>query len=382
MSNHNDFNSRISFLPAQLYTGPREWFVYFSAIHPETGALKRKKIKVNRIKCEKERAKYARFLIKEINDKLYTGWNPWHEEHGGQVMTALSDVLKKFLREKEKELRPASMRSYYSYVATFENWLRITKMDQSLCIHFEQQHAIKFMEWVYDSKDVAGKTFNNYRTFFRNLFNWMIAKQYAKENYFVSITKKKEQQKERVIIEQASDRMAIKEYFKEHDFPMYIVCLLVYHTLIRPGEIVHLKRGHFNFRNQTITIPASNAKNAKLRISTIPDVLLGELIAWDFGGAQSHEYIFGKNWRPGKEAMDPKRLAKKWDRMRSALHLPKTYQLYSLRDTGIVMLLRSGVSPDEVMKQAGHHSLEVTTIYARHYNSEGSEMIKELADDF
>jgi integrase len=382
MSKNQNSIFQNAFIPAQLHIGTAEWFVWFSAVDPETGKQKRKKIKINRIKSHTERKRYARHLIEEINDKLYSGWNPWLVEECANGLTPLQQVLPKFIRQKEKELRPASMRSYHSYMAIFENYLRDKNLLQQFTMNFKQNNAVDFMNWVYHEKDVSGKTFNNYRTFFKNLWNWMKAHDYAATNVFDKIQKKKETQKERMIIDNEDHRAAIKEWFKEHDYNMYIVCLLVYHTLIRPGEIVQLKRGHFNFQNQTILIPSGAAKNGTSRISTIPDVILGELIAWDCSGAQPHEYIFGSKLQPSLTMMDSKNLAKRWARMRNKLTIPTSYQLYSLRDTGIVMLFRSGVAADEIMKQAGHHSLEVTTIYARHYNNDGSDIIKEKAKQF
>ena len=41
-------------------------------------------------------------------------------------------------------------------------------------------------------------------------------------------------------------------------------------------------------------------------------------------------------------------------------------QLYSLKDTGITTMLENGVPAIDVMKQAGHHDLSITTRYANH----------------
>lgn len=382
MSKFQNQSLQREFIPAQLHISTTEWFVWFSALHPETGKLKRKKIKINRIKSNVERKKYAKHLINEINDKLYEGWNPWLVEECANGLTPIKDVLKKFIRQKQKELRPASMRSYDSYVSIFETYLQENDLDHIFSMNFKAANATEFMNWVYHSKDVGAKTFNNYRTFFKNIWNWMVQHDYASTNVFNHVPKKKETQKERTIIDDERQRTAIKEWFKENDYNMYIACLLVYHTLIRPGELVELKPTHFNFTNQTILIPSTAAKNATSRITTIPDVILGELYKWNCSSAEIDQYIFGPGMMPSKKYMDAKGLSKRWALMRTKLNLPKEYQLYSLRDTGIVMLFRAGIAADEIMKQAGHHSLEVTTIYAKHYNNDGSIIIKEKAKQF
>lgn len=52
--------------------------------------------------------------------------------------------------------------------------------------------------------------------------------------------------------------------------------------------------------------------------------------------------------------------------MRKELQLPETMQLYSLKDTGITNMLENGVPAIDVMKQAGHHDLAMTSRYANH----------------
>lgn len=381
MSKNQKTNFSSQFIPAQLYTSPQDWFVYYSCLDPATNKLKRKKVKINRIKKLAERKRYARWLIEEINDKLYTGWNPWVEEECSNGLTPLIEAVKKFIRRKDKELRPGSMRSYTSYVDIFGKWCAKNELHTVFAVNFNSHDAIKFMNFVYDEKDVSGTTYNNYRAFFKLLWNWLIANEYASVNVFAKIQKKKEKPKERTIIPEKA-RTRIANYFKEKDFDMYVACLLVYHTLIRPGELTYLTPQAFNLENQTITIQGSAAKAAKVRVTTIPDSFIEIVKEWNFSGALADQFIFGKNFEASRNKLDPKRFGKKWSAMREKLEMPKQYQMYSLRDTGIVDLLKSGVSPDEVMKQAGHHSLEITTVYARHFNNKGSEEIKGKAGRF
>lgn len=381
MSKNQNLSIQKSFIPAQLYTSPQMWFVYFSVVHPETNRYKRKKIKLNRIKSIAERKRYARYLIEEINQKLYAGWNPFLEEECSNGMTPLVEVMKKFIKRKEKELKGGSMRSYYSYTGIFEKWLKENEMSDVFAVNFSTHNAITFMNWVYDVKDVGSTTYNNYRAFFKLFWNWQLANNYVKANVFQKIQKKKEKPKERTIIPR-EQRIRIANHFRKQDYDMYIACLLIYHTLIRPSELTFLTPEDFNMENQTITITSKSAKSSKQRITTIPNSFIDEIRKWEYAGAQHDQYIFGKNFEPSRDKLDPKRFGKKWAAMRLKLDLPKKYQMYSLRDTGIVELLKNGVSPDEVMKQAGHHSLEITTIYARHFNNKGSDEIKGKAGEF
>ena len=381
MSNSNKPNLEFDFIEAQLYTGPSETFVHYSATDPKTGRLKRKKIKLNRYKTLAEKKRRAKIIIKEINDKLYSGWNPWIEDSAPKGYEILTEALNTFLSRKKRELKKNSMRSYYSYIGMFTEYLEIEGKSQIKCNGFTKTMAIDFLNHAYDKKNLSNNTFNNYRTFFILLWNWLKAEDYTEINVFETIQKRRGEVKKRVIIPEPI-RKRIKAYFRFRNPDMYIVSLLVYHTLIRPGEICYLKPEHFELDTQIITVPEEAAKNGRSRISTIPDVIIKDLAKYNFGGALYNDYIFGQGFEAGRIKMDPRRLSKVWDKMRKDLDLPKEYQLYSLRDSGIVQLLRDGVSPDEVMKQAGHHSLEITTQYIRHYLNDGSEAIKRKATGF
>ena len=53
-------------------------------------------------------------------------------------------------------------------------------------------------------------------------------------------------------------------------------------------------------------------------------------------------------------------------------------QLYSLRDTGINNMLKSGIDPLTVMQHADHHDLAMTTRYANHADP---NLIKKIAEN-
>lgn len=94
-------------------------------------------------------------------------------------------------------------------------------------------------------------------------------------------------------------------------------------------------------------------------------------------------FLVGENFGPGKNPMiNAREFTREWQRMRKALNMPKQYQFYSLRDTGIVHMLRSGVPIDDVMKQAGHTILETTTRYVRHPSPEAVAALKRMKKGF
>jgi integrase len=370
----------IKFKVAQLCKG-KEWYIYYYVINPSTEKLERKKIKLNFIKSIQERTKYANNLMRELNDKLYSGYNPFNEESNPRAYKILIDSIHVFLKTKEKELRSDSIRSYKSYISIFEEWLELKELRKIRCENFKKIHAVEFMEWVYLSRKCSALTYNNYRLFFVTLWNWLKGHNYIVSNPFSDIQKKTQTQKQRIIIDPLT-RTQILEHLEVHDYNFLILALLVFHALIRPKEICMLKPENFMLQKQIIEIPASVAKNKTSRLATIPNILMNYLMKWDFNKAMNNEYIFGKDFAPGKVPIDPRRFTKKWDNLRKELQLDENMKLYSLRDSGIVQMLQDGISPEEVMRQADHSSLEITTIYVKFANPTGSEQIKSKSTKF
>lgn len=72
--------------------------------------------------------------------------------------------------------------------------------------------------------------------------------------------------------------------------------------------------------------------------------------------------MIGSGLRPNSAMLSEDYLRKYWIKIRKKLNLPEEMQLYSLRDTGIFDMLKSGIDDLSVMQHADHHSLEMTTI--------------------
>lgn len=374
------FQALVSFKPAQLAMN-KEWYVYYYVINPATEKLVRKKHKLNHIKKISERRKYANELINTINNKLYAGWNPFLEESAPRGLTKLTAALDLFLRSKKKELRSDSFRSYNSFVSCLKHWLVSTGRLNLNTASFNKMDAREYMDHLENDKTLKSKTMNNYLGFNRSVFAWLLEHQYCVENHFLDIKKKATSEKERIVIPEKV-RNEIKEYLQVKDYDYWIVCLLVFHALIRPKEIANLKPLAFNLDNQTIFISGQFSKNKKDRVITIPNALLPALRNWNFNGAAVDQYIFSENFSPGNKPINARRFSKKWDALRGKLRLPKTMKLYSLRDSGIIQMLNDGISPEEVMKQADHSSLEITTVYTKFANPTGSDQIKMRGSSF
>jgi integrase len=369
------------YIPAQLHENKR-WYITYYVVDPATNKLKQKVIKVNRVKSITERRKWARQLMHELNIKLAGGWNPYLEQEASKGFCKLFDVLNTFQVTKEKELRPDSIRSYNSYIKILKDYVTEKIKGKNIYVNtFDKSYAINFMQYMYLNKNISERYYNNNVKFYRTFFNWCIQYNYCSVNPFAGISMKKEKQKKRIMIDQdTKDRLRI--YLEEHNPEYFVICMLAHYTLLRPKEITYLKIKDVEVENQRIFTPGSIAKNCKDRYSTIPDVVIDYIRRLELDKYDKEYFLFSEKFRPGKNKIDPRVIAKYWEKLRREVGMPQEMQFYSLRDSGIVQMIHDNIPIDEIRDQADHSSLEITNIYTKFAKITISQEIKKKCKEF
>lgn len=376
----------IDFIPAQLHEG-KVWYVSYYVKHPATGDFVRKQVKCNRISGITERRRFGKIVAVEINAKLRSGWNPFLEQEAPKSFYKLKDAMNTFinycnLAVRNNELRPDTIRSYASYVKVLGEWLDKTGREDIFVINFSKKIAREYLNYAYIYKGIKPITYNNYLVNFRRIFNWLKENDYCKVNPFDDLPKKDPGHKMRVQYIDPEIRKKIATYLKKNNYRFMVVCLLAYHCLIRPKEITYIKVGDIDLVKQQIIIPAAVSKNKQLRYATIPNTMLNYLRNLDLDNEDPDHYLFSVELKPGTHRIDPRRVARYWQRLRDNINLPKNYQFYSLRDSGIIQKIKDGIPIDEIMYQADHHSLETTNVYVRIANPEVFENVRDKASKF
>ncbi|MCK9303505.1 MAG: tyrosine-type recombinase/integrase [Bacteroidales bacterium] len=99
-------------------------------------------------------------------------------------------------------------------------------------------------------------------------------------------------------------------------------------------------------------------------------------------GKNPNLYVFGNEMCPGSKPVFASKFTKSWNRLRREINLPDEMQLYSLRDTAMTEMIKSGIDPLTVKQLADHHSLDMTTIYTNHVDSNMIDIIYNNAPKF
>lgn len=360
----------VNYEPAALREWNTGWQIEYRILNPFTRALEKKRIRFERIRkrlgSDAAARKHASKYCRAITEKLESGWNPYIEGNKSKAFHKLSDAFGVFLREKQLDMkngvfRNDSMRSYTSQSKMFIEWLKSKNQENIYVGSFTQSMAQDYLDYVYQEKELSARTLNNYLTFFRTMWNWLIEKNYCSENIFSRIKPKPKQEKQRVIIPENWNKQII-EYFRTHNPEMELICGLIYNSFMRPQEICRTQIKDIQLAKGGIYLPGSKTKNGKARWCLLPPHLVEMIIGMmKIDISPLDHYLISDDLRPGKKTLCTRNLNKIWDRMRKVIKLPKEMSLYSYRDTGITE-----------MKTAGHSNLFISSITG-HSNSEEIE---------
>ena len=370
-----------NYMPARLCKNKSGWIIEYYVENPITYEICRVRKRVHFIRKRygtvRDAECHCQKIIFDINTKLANGINPMFSDENPAGYEKISEVIKKFLEEKSREVRPDTMRSYNSFSKSFLKY--ISKTSISFVCKFGKIEAAQYMDWVYNVRKVSQRSYNNYLKFMRVMFNWAIEKGYVLANPFEQIKTKKKEKKIRTLID-SDTRKNIADYLNTNDKQFLVVLKLIYSALIRPKEITNLRVADIDFKNKMVCVDSKTSKNHNTRHIALTDDILKNL---DYIKSYKKDmFLFSQNMIPGYIQAHRAKYGKMWIKLRNKLNLDKTMQLYSLRDTGITELLQSGVDPLSVQKHADHHSLEMTAIYTRHVDPNLVKTIRKKAPAF
>ena len=178
------------YLPAILKENSAGHYIEYYVFNPITKKRHRKTIRMNlifsRFRTKREAKMYINSIVSQINMKLEKGWNPFFENEDSRLYTNINDAFNIFIQEKEKEMRENTMRSYRSFTSILLQWINDNAPDSYSGV-VNHNMIIRFMDYVYNVRNVGQNTYNNYIKMGRAVFNWMVEKCYVKENPFNKI---------------------------------------------------------------------------------------------------------------------------------------------------------------------------------------------------
>lgn len=352
----------------QLVQGKRN-YVFFYAFDPVSGLRKRKKYFLGRCKTKKDMLRTAKTMIYNITRKLEGGWNPWIENSDSLTYALFSTVTDQYhdylyKRLNDRSLREDTVASYVSYLNVFTTWIE-EKGDVVYMFQMDHHVVSRFLDYVYIERNNSFITRNNYLAWLRSFCTYLTERGYINQDPCARFSniKIKGYVKERTVI--PDNVMAqIRDYLEKNNRHYLLACYLTHYMCIRPKELSRMRVGDINIGKCTITLMGEQTKNHNSVTITMPQKVARLMIDLDIFSAHSGCYLFSDGFRPGEKQHSEKHFRDYWHHhVRKDLNFPSKYAYYSLKDTGITNMLRSGVDPISVRDQARHSSLAITNTY-------------------
>ena len=264
-------------------------------------------------------------------------------------MTTINDIADMYRVYLSRLGKQSTRKDYTMRLNVFLTWCSMCDVADVSEINFA-----KFLDWVFYDRGVSPRTRNNYRTWCRSFCSWLRID-------MGDIKPMKEPGKIRQPLPAAMLRR-IKEYLVIRDKHFLLAVMLEYYTFIRPGELSELRIGDIDVKRHAIHVRASISKNGKAEMVGLNTAIVALMRELGTLRAPKDMYIFSSRLRPGTVKLDSRAFRDRWSRLRRRLGIPRDYQFYSLKDSGIRDLANSAgivIARD----QARHSSIAVTNKY-------------------
>lgn len=363
-------NEIVGFTLPRLHRG-KTCYVDFFAYDPASGKMRRKKYMLDRYKSRKERETISAILIHNLIDKLKAGWNPFVNADKTRQFTDFALVLKRYkgyitkLRDNGT-MKKKTFSDYSSKLNVFELYLKETGTEIKYVYQFTSSVIIDFLDYLIYDKDSSARTRNNYRMWLSTFGTWLKERMYIDANPCENVHQMREDVKFRDPLT-ANDLERLRDYLKDDNPAFYLACMMEYYCFIRPDELRYIKIGDISIKDQTVYVHPEFAKNRKGQIVALNDKVLKLMIEQHIFDHPSQEYLFGHDMVPGVKQIYVNQFRNEWKEVRKYLGFPKSYQFYSLKDSGIRDLANAeGIVA--ARDQARHTDISVTNKYLKRQN--------------
>lgn len=395
--------------PVVCSSNPKDWYIYFRFYaNGRWHDLKRRE-GLNRIKCFNQRKKEAASLAEARLIWLRAGWNPvldprFHlrnlvNEEGLQSMSfakALDFALSK------KDLAEKSYADYRNQL------VHVKATAEKLGLHYlpvskiTRLHILQVLGGLRQHRKISNKTYNKYRDTLRSMFNTLETWLAVEYNPVTKIDDLRTTETHKFTPLDESEKIAITELLSRKYYHFFVYIQVLYHTGIRPKEILALQVSDIDLKKQVITIipdlKRENSKTRTMRVVPLNDKLMTYLLGLNLHQYPSNYFVFGAKpsrlkkaplqkivdnnyFMPSLHSLTRDAVTKLWKQIViDGLGIKK--HLYALKHTGADDKIMAGIDLDALRHLYGHRSRYMTEVYARSVKDVYASQIKTLSPAF
>lgn len=380
----------------------KNWFVEYSLRDPYTGEMKRFReySGFSKLDSAEERYRYGERIIRELSDKIASGWSPFVRQKGTYVDNILMDNvarrwgneredvinirkhLSDFLELKKASVSKKSFQTYQSKMRIFCEWAEHHGVDELHVSRITTGHIQDFLRSIANESGLSRLTMQKYAQILHAFFDYLMKDMgYIGANPVVGIPKLGKVVDEAPKPISDDDRRLLMAAMRKYDRQLWIVCQLQYYCAIRPGECRLLKVGDLDFDGETIRVPKDVSKNREGETVVMPAQLVRRLKKEGYADAERGLYLFSASGKPGDRPLGKNYFRNHFNLLRDKLGLSPDYKLYSFKYTGGVALVNAGIDTWELQRHFRHKSIDTTEHYLRKNFAVKSDKIKNHFPD-
>jgi len=372
----------------------KAWFVYFDITNTATGECQRKQFRggINYWHDPADRAKAGEALARQWEKKLKAGWQPsWKvtetgaDQFAGMTFLAALDWALKNYRASKPTLR--AYRTTIKFLKKASKGLGIDKI-KAEDVHRQQikllfNYCQTHLGWTNSS---FNKNLGYLHALLESLIEWEVLE--FNPAHKIKLMPVVETQKYVPLTEE--EKKTIEGHLFIHHYAFYVYLMVIYHTGIRPKEVLALRIRDVDLDRRTIKIlpdlEEENSKTKKIRHIPINDHLLPFLREMQLQASPFDYFIFGSPYgsngnrgkgsaaghvsgasrpdyfRPSPTPIKRDTATRLWKKIVWETLGIEKYQ-YSLKHTGGDDKILSGMDLDALKELYGHSSKFMTEKY-------------------
>lgn len=354
-----------------LHKGAR-WFVDFFSLDPARNEMRRKRYYIGENLSISEKKRRGAEIIEVVTKQLMQGWNPWVNSEKSRGFTVFEDCLNRYLEYVSRMDRKKTRDSYRSRVNILKEYIASCVVPIRYVYQFDSVFCNDFMDWIFLDRESSPRTRNNYRGWLYGFSEFLLSRKYIEENPVEHIKVMPEHEKYRKDLSPEMLKQMTK-HLSQTDKPFLLACFMQYFTLIRPGELSHLKLSDISIEKQTVFVSKEFSKNHKDAEVGLNKSIIRLMLELNIFSKPGDYYLFGKGFLPNQDRLGADQFNKRWKKMRKELKWDDCYQFYSLKDSGIRDLANAeGVVV--ARDQARHSDITTTNRYIQKHGVQQSTL--------
>jgi integrase len=353
----------------------KPWFVFFRY----DGKLIRKKYGINYIDNYKKRELEANSLRDALYKKLKDGWNPLIiESESLPLDLSLIDALDFAIEKKTPKISSKTLSGYNGTIKFIKTAVNAINLNNLQIIDTKRVHIKLIIEKAKEQRSWSNNAYNKHLNHLKAILSELIQWDIIEINPAFNVKNLEVSGDSDFHIPAADkDIERIKHEIQEKHPDFYTFIITVFHTGIRPEEILKIKLGMVNLEKYEIVLPAEITKTKKKRIVPINQHLMEYYKKMDFEKSPNNYYLFGsfresgrgnigkfKDFIPGPTHINRDTATRRWEAIvKKGLGINMT--MYAMKHLGADKKILAGLDLDSLRELYGHTSKLMTEKYAR-----------------